>query len=194
MPRLVPVAKNYPRPLCRNPLIATGFSVTYTVTDHNPANLRMQPSAPWRSSAPRLMRHVGPTEHRARIDEKTYGALYGPAGKGLHVYVCLAPAVVSSLAAVANQNSQMAQDEAALEKIHHDLAKAWISGDRTTIERIIAPEWRSTGPDGRSSDRGSVLAEVFETRVHKIRRVDNDDVQVRVFGDSNHQRKSRDAP
>ena len=89
-----------------------------------------------------------------------------------------------SLAAVANQNSQMAQDEAALEKIHHDLAKAWISGDRTTIERTIAPDWRSTGPDGRSSDRGRVLADVFDTRVHTIRRVENDDVQVRVFGDA----------
>ena len=78
----------------------------------------------------------------------------------------------------------MAHDDAALEKIHDDLANAWISGDRTTIERIIAPEWRSTEPDGRSSDRGRVLADVFETRVHTIRRVDNDDVQVRVFGDA----------
>ena len=34
------------RPLCRNPLIATGFSVTYTVTDYNPANLQMEPTRP----------------------------------------------------------------------------------------------------------------------------------------------------
>src|SRR5260370_32569846 len=61
MLRLVPVAKNRSRPLCRNPLIATGISVTYAVTDHNPANLRMQPSAPPRSSAPRPMLNASQT-------------------------------------------------------------------------------------------------------------------------------------
>jgi hypothetical protein len=44
------------------------------------------------------------------------------------------------------------------------LVQAWLSGDRATIERLIAPEWRLTGPDGQVSDRASVLAEVFETR------------------------------
>lgn len=71
-----------------------------------------------------------------------------------------------------------------LAKLQQALAKAWVGGDRETIERIIAPEWRSIGPDGGASDRASVLAEVFETRVHRIRRVEIDDVVVRVFGDA----------
>lgn len=40
MPRFVPVAKNCSSPLCRKLLTATGTSVTYTVTNHNPANIQ----------------------------------------------------------------------------------------------------------------------------------------------------------
>jgi hypothetical protein len=39
-------------------------------------------------------------------------------------------------------------------------------------------------PDGRVTDRTTVLADVVEKGVHKIRRLDVDDIQVRVFGDA----------
>lgn len=83
-----------------------------------------------------------------------------------------------------NQGDRSERDRAALAQIQQELARAWVSGDRATIERIIAPEWRSTGPDGRSSDRASVLGDVFVTRVHRIRRLEIDDVRVEVFGDA----------
>lgn len=89
-----------------------------------------------------------------------------------------------STTVAAHQDGRPEQDRAALTQIQQDLAKAWVSGDRKTIERIIAPEWRSTGPDGRSSDRASVVGDVFERRVHKIRRLEIDDVRVQVFGDA----------
>jgi ketosteroid isomerase-like protein len=75
-------------------------------------------------------------------------------------------------------------DQAALLTLQQVLAKAWMSGDRATIERIIAEDWRSTGPDGRMADRASVLAEVFDKGIHKIRKLDIDDVSARVFGDA----------
>jgi hypothetical protein len=75
-------------------------------------------------------------------------------------------------------------DEVVLAQLQQTLAKAWVSGDRAAIERIIAPDWRSTGPDGRVTDRATVLADVFERRVHRIRRVEIEDVRVRVFGDA----------
>jgi ketosteroid isomerase-like protein len=93
-------------------------------------------------------------------------------------------AILLSQTAVANQGGRAEQDRAALTQIQQDLAKAWVSGDQATIERIIAPEWRSTGPDGRSSDRAVVFADVFKKRVHKIRRLEIDDVRVQVFGDA----------
>ena len=80
--------------------------------------------------------------------------------------------------------SGASKDEVLLAALQQTLAKAWVSGDRETIERIIAPDWRSTGPDGRMTDRASVVAEVFETRRHKIRRVEIDDVSVRMYGDA----------
>ena len=84
----------------------------------------------------------------------------------------------------ASQAGRPEQDRSALIQIQQDLAKAWVSGDRATIERIIAPEWRSTGPDGGSSDRASVFGDVFEKRVHRIRSLEIDDVRVQVFGDA----------
>ena len=68
--------------------------------------------------------------------------------------------------------------------MQQDLARAWLSGDRPTLERIIASEWITTGPDGSTSDRARVLAQVFETGVHKIHDLEIDEVSARVFGDA----------
>jgi hypothetical protein len=83
-----------------------------------------------------------------------------------------------------SQRSLGASDEAVLVELQQVLAKAWVAGDRAMVERVIAPEWTSTGPDGRKTDRASVLAQVFETGVHQIRLLEIDDVDARVFGDA----------
>jgi hypothetical protein len=77
-----------------------------------------------------------------------------------------------------------ARDEAILVEMQEVLARAWVDRDRATIERMIAPEWISTGPDGAGTDRAKVLAQVFETGVHTIRRLEIDDVRARVFGEA----------
>ena len=84
----------------------------------------------------------------------------------------------------AAQGLDASRDAKLLAELQQTLAKAWVAGDRTTIERIIAPDWSSTGPDARTNDRARVLADVFETRRHKIHEVEIDDVKVRVFGDA----------
>jgi len=71
-----------------------------------------------------------------------------------------------------------------LKDLQQQLARAWVAGDRDAIERIIAPEWTVTGPDGRISTRADVLREVFETRTHRISFLTVDDVRVRVFGEA----------
>lgn len=76
------------------------------------------------------------------------------------------------------------EDKAQLSDLQQALARAWVAGDRDTIERIIAPDWTTTGPDGGKGDRATVLAQVFETRIHTIQQLEIDDVQVRVFGDA----------
>ena len=71
-----------------------------------------------------------------------------------------------------------------LTDLQQELARAWVAGDRAAIERIIAPEWTVTGPDGQISTRADVLREVFETRTHRIISLTLDEVRVRVFGDA----------
>jgi ketosteroid isomerase-like protein len=98
--------------------------------------------------------------------------------------MCSIALVVASGLSIAAVQRDRPRDEVVLAQLQQVLAKAWVDGDRATIERIIAADWRSTGPDGRASDRVSVLADVFETRVHRIQRVEIDEVVVRVFGDA----------
>jgi ketosteroid isomerase-like protein len=71
-----------------------------------------------------------------------------------------------------------------LTDLQQQLASAWVAGDRPAIERIIAPEWTVTGPDGQVSTRADVLRDVFETRTHRISSLTVDDVRVKVFGDA----------
>jgi hypothetical protein len=71
-----------------------------------------------------------------------------------------------------------------LEELQQVLAKAWVAGDRATIERVIAPEWTTTGPDGTVRTREQVLGEIFETRVHRIQQMAIDGVEVRLFDDA----------
>ena len=71
-----------------------------------------------------------------------------------------------------------------LADLQRQLAKAWMTADRATIERIIAPDWTLTGTDGRLSSRGDVLRDVFDTKVHHITAIEVDDLRVRVFGDA----------
>jgi ketosteroid isomerase-like protein len=71
-----------------------------------------------------------------------------------------------------------------LTELQQRLARAWVAGDRRAIERIIAPEWTVTGPDGQISTRAEVLRDVFETRTHRITSLTVDDVRVSVFGDA----------
>jgi ketosteroid isomerase-like protein len=78
----------------------------------------------------------------------------------------------------------MTDPVADLVDIQHRLAGAWVAGDRTAIENIIASDWTVTGPDGRISARSDVLRDVFDTRVHRITALAIDDVRARVFGDA----------
>jgi hypothetical protein len=71
-----------------------------------------------------------------------------------------------------------------LAELQQVLARAWVTGDRATIERIIAADWTTTGPDGAVRTRPQVLSEVFDTRVHRIQQIAIDRVSVRLFGEA----------
>lgn len=85
---------------------------------------------------------------------------------------------------VANQHEHAEGDTLLLIELQQVLARAWVARDRAAIEQIVAPEWRSTGPDGRTSDRSQALAAVFESGAHNVRGLTIDDVNVRLFGDA----------
>jgi len=95
--------------------------------------------------------------------------------------------VVLLVAAQVATNSDASTEpspQAFLAELQQVLARAWVAGDRTTIERLIAPDWTTTGPDGTVRTRAQVLAEVFDTHVHRIQQIAIDGVEVRLFGEA----------
>jgi hypothetical protein len=74
--------------------------------------------------------------------------------------------------------------EESLAELQQLLARAWVAADRATIERIIAPDWTTTGVDGSVRTREQVFGEVFDTRVLRITQMAVDGVEVRVFGEA----------
>jgi Domain of unknown function (DUF4440) len=73
-------------------------------------------------------------------------------------------------------------DRRQLEDIQQQLVKAWITHERSILERLLAPEWRVTRSDGRISTREEVLRE-FDTGANRLQGGKIDDILVRTFGD-----------
>jgi len=69
-----------------------------------------------------------------------------------------------------------------LEEIQQQLVKAWVTHERSILERLLAPEWRVTRADGRVSTRDDVLRE-FDSGANRLREGKVDDILVRTFGD-----------
>ena len=67
-----------------------------------------------------------------------------------------------------------------LEEIQAQLANAWMTRDRSTIERILAPEWMVTHTDGRMSTKEEVLRE-FDTGTNRLLDGHVDDIKIRLF-------------
>jgi len=67
-----------------------------------------------------------------------------------------------------------------LEEIQQQLVKAWVTRDRSLIERLLAPEWMVTHPDGRVSSREQVLRE-FDSGDNRLLAGRIDDLNVRTF-------------
>ena len=67
-----------------------------------------------------------------------------------------------------------------LAEIQNQLANAWITRDRNTIERLLAPEWMVTHIDGRISTREEALRD-FDTGANRLLEGHVDDLNIRLF-------------
>lgn len=67
--------------------------------------------------------------------------------------------------------------------IEQRLATAWVEGDCSFIEQILADDWSVTDLTGRVLKKAEVLEEAFGTKDRKVVSMQIDDVNVRSFGD-----------
>jgi hypothetical protein len=74
----------------------------------------------------------------------------------------------------------MSDDEQALRALEQELAHAWATRDRSTIERILAREWAVTTPDGATTRRAAVLGATFDTNARIVEAMTTDDDAVTV--------------
>ena len=70
-----------------------------------------------------------------------------------------------------------------LRGVEERLATAWVEGDRTFTEQILAGDWSVTDLTGRVLTKAEVLGEAFGSEGRKIVSMHIDDVSVRSFGD-----------
>ena len=70
-----------------------------------------------------------------------------------------------------------------LRGIEERLATAWVEGDRSFIERILADDWSVTDLTGRVLTKAEVLTEAFGSDDRKITSMRIDEIDVRPFGD-----------
>jgi hypothetical protein len=77
----------------------------------------------------------------------------------------------------------MSDEEHQLRALEQQLARAWASRDRATIERILAHEWSVTTPDGTTVSRAAVLGATFDSnaRIVESMTIDDDGVTVMRF-------------
>jgi hypothetical protein len=96
-------------------------------------------------------------------------------------WLCLPGLVcVVSLTAVGSAPQAPRADFAQIEQ---QLARAWVEGDRATIDRIIAADWTTTAVTGQFLTRAEVMADMFRDGTKPIAAMTIDDVRVRLLGD-----------
>lgn len=75
-------------------------------------------------------------------------------------------------------------DIARLREIQQELAAAWLARDRTTIERLLAPDWSVTHIAGQRMTRDDVFRTMLESDAMQMTASSADEIDVRVFGDA----------
>lgn len=70
-----------------------------------------------------------------------------------------------------------------LTQIEHRLVKAWLDGDRKTVESILASDWSVIDLTGHVLTKAQVMKE-FGSGDRKIESGSVDDLSIRVFGDT----------
>lgn len=78
---------------------------------------------------------------------------------------------------------QSAGDTATIVDLEHRLAAAWVKGDRTFIEGLLADDWSVTDGAGRVLTKPQLLEETFGSLDRRIEAMAIDDVLVRFVGD-----------
>lgn len=74
-------------------------------------------------------------------------------------------------------------DAETISDIEQQLAKAWVSRNRATIDAILATEWLVTDAAGRVLTKQQVMQESFDSADRGIDAMVIDEVKVRMFGD-----------
>jgi ketosteroid isomerase-like protein len=75
-----------------------------------------------------------------------------------------------------------ATDASVLVDLERRLADAWVQGDRSFIEGLLAPDWTVTDPSGRILTKQQVLDETFSSGDRRIDSMTVDDLNVRSLG------------
>ena len=88
--------------------------------------------------------------------------------------------LVVAILSTSPPTAQSRSDESELQELEQQIARAWVKRDRPFLERVLAPEWSVTQPDGEILARAAVLGSFFDAV--RFETVAVDDVSVTLFG------------
>ncbi len=71
-----------------------------------------------------------------------------------------------------------------LRAIQQELASAWITRDRETIDRLLAPDWVVTHVAGQRITRAEAFRDMLESDATRLAVSDVDELEIRVYGDA----------
>lgn len=76
-----------------------------------------------------------------------------------------------------------AEVDEVLRGIEERLGRAWVEGDRSFIEQVLADDWSVIDLAGRVLKKSEVLEEAFGSKDRKVVSMQIDEISVRSFGD-----------
>ena len=74
--------------------------------------------------------------------------------------------------------------ESAILELEQRLAAAWVKGDRTFVDQLLADDWTVIDQAGRVLTKRQVMDEAFASTERRIEAMIVDDVQVRLLNGS----------
>jgi uncharacterized protein (TIGR02246 family) len=99
------------------------------------------------------------------------------------ILIFIALLMVLPSPALGQMADRNAKAEREVRQLEGELREAWLRGDTSTLERLLADDWKIIHTNGREQTKAQFIDAIKSGRV-KFKSMEFDEVEVRVYGDA----------